>query len=167
MHVLTRHSLALRPVLKTSSMLRIPTTVMLAVVVWALVLGLLAWSFSLAMSPATPGESITEISTTITAPQYLTLVLNTTSATIGSRITFNSTGWNPGETLLLTAFNQKSGEYISLWSGEADLHGIGFGVFTVGSKMIGQNGIYMEDPESPFPHTGYTSPTVSLTIAGT
>jgi hypothetical protein len=136
-----------------------------ALAVWALVvIGMLAWTSTipLALSGAiSPNFNCVLYNP---PPKSLSFVLNATSARAGSVLSFTTTGWSQGEDLLLMVFNQGSGKYIQEWSGYAGSKGSASGTFKALNSLLGQDSVYVEDPNSPFPHTGYISPYASLTV---
>jgi uncharacterized protein YndB with AHSA1/START domain len=97
-------------------------------------------------------------------PKSLGFELNATSVKVGAAVSFTTSGWRQTEPLVLEAFNQASGKYIQVWMGTADSSGNATGTFKVTTNLVGQNLVYVEDPTTPSPHTGYTTSQVTLTV---
>jgi hypothetical protein len=102
--------------------------------------------------------------TSSTGPLLLNLSSN--SGSVGSKLTWTSTGWNPGETVTVMAFNPTTKQYIELGHSTTNSSGIATGSFIVPTTMVGSapNQVYGEDATTPFPHTGYETSRVSFTV---
>jgi hypothetical protein len=86
-------------------------------------------------------------------PVHLSLTLGSTSVAPGAKVTFSTSGWNPGEELLLKVLVSTTGQYVNVWKGTASSSGSASGSFTATTSLVGKDSVYMIDPTTPFPHT--------------
>jgi hypothetical protein len=103
-------------------------------------------------------------------PGPLTIAVTPITGTTGANTTFTlqSGGWNPNESLVLIWFNSCSGAYVQVVKGTSDASGNWSTTFKVSAALVcasAPGSLYVEDPNSPFPHTGYQSPRTSVTVA--
>jgi hypothetical protein len=97
---------------------------------------------------------------------------------MGSTVSWQSSGWNPGESVGIVIFNPNTGQYLSGWSAGtsgpvvADSNGNAQGSFIVSTMAAAKASggkplqIYAEDGTTPFPHVGYQTNRVAFTVTG-